>query len=276
MSKQKALGEDRDGALTECAHCDGFVCLNCGVERVHDVLGWCDACEGPQPDEASYEPVTPQGDETYDGPFPQGRLTSVVARIVAATGRSYSSVNWAINQQSGVRSRVGAGEHVIRRATWVAEYWLQQLDTSSATPLKQSRPVGADSWATNDWVVWEITVYDPEYRISEPYNTAGVGFLLAKESREVMVGFADVLGCVYEGCKDDGTVGSDDDPCYSWWFRVPQAEHAQRNAQRWPVVVEELRRKLDRMFADQHHWGVLVDGRRTRALVTGEQMAPLL
>ncbi|MGX1975808.1 hypothetical protein [Streptomyces kronopolitis] len=276
MSKQKARGEDRDGALTECAHCDGFVCLNCGVERVDDMLGWCDACARPQPDDAGYEPVTPQGDETYDGAFPQRQLTSAVARIAAATGRSYASVNRAINKQSGVRSRVGAEDHVIRRATWVAQYWLQRLNECSAGTPEQSRPTGADSWAAYDWVVWEIVVDDPERRISEPYNTAGLAFLLAKESREAMVGFAATLGCVYEGCKDDGTVGSDDDPCYSWWFRVPQAKHAQRSAQGWPVVVEELRRQLGRMFADQHGWSGWVDGRRTRALVTGKQMPPLL
>ncbi|WP_327700512.1 hypothetical protein OG530_40765 [Streptomyces decoyicus] len=207
-------------------------------------------------------------------PFLNG--TSAVARIAAATGRYYASVNRAINKQSGVRSRVGAEDHVIRRATWVAQYWLQQLNEGSVGALEQSRPTGADSWAAYDWVVWEIVVDDPERRISEPYNTAGLAFLLAKESREAMVGFAATLGCVYEGCKDDGTVGSDDDPCYSWWFRVPQAKHAQRSAQGWPVVVEELRRQLGRMFADQHSWAGWVDGRRTRALVTGKQMPPLL
>lgn len=132
ISKQKEYGDDGDGAITECARCDGFVCLNCGMRRVDDELGWCDTCDRVQPDDASYEPVTPQGNETYDGLFPQRRLTSAVARIVAATGRSYRSVNRIINQQSGVRSRVGAGEHVIRRAAWVAQYWMQQLDEFSA------------------------------------------------------------------------------------------------------------------------------------------------
>lgn len=71
-SKLKACGDDRDGALSECAHCDGFVCLNCGVKRVDDDFGWCDACDQLQPDDADYDPVTPQGDGTYGGLFPNG------------------------------------------------------------------------------------------------------------------------------------------------------------------------------------------------------------
>ncbi|MFI5799765.1 hypothetical protein [Streptomyces sp. NPDC051677] len=127
ISQEKALGYDNDGAMTQCAHCDGFVCLHCGVQPVHDMLVMCDACDRPQPDDPGYEPVTPLGDETYEGPLPQQRLTSAVARIVAHTGRSYATVNWVINRQSGVRSRSGATEHVIRRAAWVAGYWLREL-----------------------------------------------------------------------------------------------------------------------------------------------------
>ena len=138
ISQEKALGYDNDGAMTQCAHCDGFVCLQCGVQPVHDELVCCDACGRLQPDDSGYEPVTPLGDETYEGPAPQQRLTSAVARIVALTGRSYASVNWAINQQSGVRSRSGATEHVIRRAAWVARYWLRELDQASLG----NQPVG--------------------------------------------------------------------------------------------------------------------------------------
>ncbi|NEA60376.1 hypothetical protein G3I60_40995 [Streptomyces sp. SID13666] len=138
-----------------------------------------------------------------------------------------------------------------------------------------SRPVREDPWAGYAWVVWQIEVLDPECRISEPYASAGVAFLLAQESREVMVDFAGRLGCVYEGCKDDGGYGSDKDPCYSWWFRVPRAEHVRRAPQGWPVAVEEARLQLNRMFADTQHWLVTVDGRRTRALAAGEPVPPL-
>ncbi|MCX4516004.1 hypothetical protein OHA27_38550 [Streptomyces sp. NBC_01619] len=141
--------------------------------------------------------------------------------------------------------------------------------------MSQSSAVGSDAWTGYDWVVWRIGVDDPEHRISEPYNTAGIAFLLANDSREVMAAFAALLGCVYEGCKDDGTYGSEGDPCYSWWIRVPKAKHAQRCAQGWPVVVEELRQQLDRMFADGHHWHGHVDARRTRARLTGENVPPL-
>ncbi|MFE6633642.1 hypothetical protein ACFVFT_35550 [Streptomyces tendae] len=85
--------------------------------------------------------------------------------------------------------------------------------------LPVSNIVKADPWAGYEWVVWQVEVDDPEQRISEPYNTAGVAFLLAEDSRKEMVDFVARLGCVYEGCRDDGTSGSDDDPCYTWWFR---------------------------------------------------------
>lgn len=77
------------------------------------------------------------------------------------------------------------------------------------------------------------------------------------------------LGCVYEGCKDDGTFGSDDDPYYAWWVRVPAAEYARRSPRGWPVAVEELRAYLDREYADNHHWHVFVDERRTSAYGPG-------
>ncbi|MFF8983860.1 hypothetical protein ACF08E_10790 [Streptomyces globisporus] len=136
--------------------------------------------------------------------------------------------------------------------------------------------VRVDPWNVCDWVVWKLEVDDPEQRISEAYHEAGMGLLLAAESRETMVGFAARLGCVYEGCKDDGSYGSDNDPCYAWWIRVPQVAHAQRTARGWPLVVEECRQQLDRMFADGHHWHGWVDERRTRALSTGEMMPLLL
>ncbi|MGW1075911.1 hypothetical protein [Streptomyces sp. NPDC002537] len=87
---------------------------------------------------------------------------------------------------------------------------------------------GADLWSGFEWVVWQIVVDDPENRISAPYETEGIRFMLAERSRASMTELAARLGCVYEGCKDDGTFGSDDDPYYAWWVRVPAAEHARR------------------------------------------------
>lgn len=141
--------------------------------------------------------------------------------------------------------------------------------------MPRSRAVGGDSWAAFDWVVWQIEVLDPEFRISTPYDSAGMAFLLAEDSREVMVDFAARIGCVYEGCKDDGTWG-DNDPYYAWWIRVPQDLHTRRSPQGWPVAVEEIRQELDRTFADQHHWSCCVDERRTRVLPAEEQTPPLL
>ncbi|MFJ5920572.1 hypothetical protein ACIQFW_32935 [Streptomyces ardesiacus] len=135
--------------------------------------------------------------------------------------------------------------------------------------LPVSNIVKADPWAGYEWVVWQVEVDDPEQRISEPYNTAGVAFLLAEDSRKEMVDFAARLGCVYEGCRDDGTSGGDDDPCYTWWFRVPQTLHAQRSARGWPVVVEECRQRLNFLFADSYHWQGRVNGHWTRAFRDG-------
>lgn len=135
--------------------------------------------------------------------------------------------------------------------------------------------VALEQRAGDGWVVWRIRVDDPEQRISAPYESAGMGFLLAEESRAEMVEFAARLGCVYEGCRDDGSYGSDNDPCYTWWLRVPQAEHAQCAAQGWPQAVEECRQKLNDMFADTHYWEVMVDGPRTRALAAGKSMPAL-
>jgi hypothetical protein len=104
-----------------------------------------------------------------------------------------------------------------------------------------------------------------------------MGFLLAEDSREAMVDFAARLGCVYEGCKDDGSFGSDEDACYTWWIRVPQAEHAQRSPRGWPSAVEECRQKLERTFhMGWHHWHGFVDERRTRAVGSGERLPSLL
>ncbi|MFF1628865.1 hypothetical protein [Streptomyces sp. NPDC058272] len=139
----------------------------------------------------------------------------------------------------------------------------------------RSNTVDADRWSAYEWVVWQIEVLDPEQRISEPYFEEGLPFLLAKDSREVMVDFAERWGCIYEGCRDDGTFGSDDDPCYTWWFRVPQALHAQRTPRGWPLVMEECQLHLDRTFADHYHWEVAVDVRRTRALNDGKPLPPL-
>ncbi|MFF5976940.1 hypothetical protein ACFY7C_36095 [Streptomyces sp. NPDC012769] len=133
-----------------------------------------------------------------------------------------------------------------------------------------------DPWASYDWVVWWITVDDPEAMISESYHSGGIGFLLAQDSRKVMADLAVALGCVYEGCKDDGTFGSDNDACYTWWFKVPQAEHANRSPRGWPVVVEECRKHLERtLHLGFHHWHGFVDERRTRATVTGEHVPAL-
>jgi hypothetical protein len=145
---------------------------------------------------------------------------------------------------------------------------------SSRSSVTRKRP--EDSWAACDWVVWVIGVDDPEQRISEPYHSAGTAFLLAQESREMLVGLAARLGCVYDGCKDDGSYGSDNDPCYAWWIRVPQAEHVQRSPRGWPLAVEECRQQIDHRFADGHHWHGWVDERRTRALSTGKRVLPLL
>lgn len=142
--------------------------------------------------------------------------------------------------------------------------------------LPRSRAVRGDPWTDYDWVVWQIEVLDPEFRISEPYNSEGMAFSLAEDSREVLVDFAARIGCVYEGCKDDGTYGGDDDPCYAWWIRVPQDLHTQRSPKRWPVAVDEIRQELDRMFGDQHPWSCCVDERRTRLLPAEEQAPPPL
>ena len=137
--------------------------------------------------------------------------------------------------------------------------------------------VRTDPWASYDWVVWWLTVDDPEATISEPYHSAGTGFRLAQESREAMAGFTTTLGCVYEGCKDDGAFGSDNDACYTWWIKIQQAEHAHRSPRGWPVAVEECRKHLARTFhLGSHHWHGFVDGRRTRATVTGERVPALL
>ncbi|MFF9119063.1 hypothetical protein ACF09Y_26320 [Streptomyces massasporeus] len=139
----------------------------------------------------------------------------------------------------------------------------------------RSNTADPDRWSVYEWVVWQIEVDDPERRISEPYHSAGEPFLLAKNSREVMVDFAERLGCIYEGCRDDGVCGSDDDPCYTWWFRVPQSLHVQRNPRGWPLVMKECQLHLNRLFADHYHWQVFVDARRTQAIMEGNPLPPL-
>lgn len=141
----------------------------------------------------------------------------------------------------------------------------------------RSSVAGVDHWADFDWVVWQVEVLDPEQQISEAYDAAGMAFLLAEDSREKMAGFAAQLGCVYEGCKDDGSYGSDNEPCYTWWFRVPQTKHVQRSPKGWPVAVEELRQLLNRVIrADTQVWSGRVDGLRTRAFSRGESVPLLL
>ncbi|MFJ5222823.1 hypothetical protein [Streptomyces sp. NPDC088400] len=135
--------------------------------------------------------------------------------------------------------------------------------------------VRTDPWAAYEWVLWRIRVDDPEQRISEPYHSEGMAFQLPEDSRKVMVDFAGHLGCVYEGSRDDGTFGSDGDPYYLWWVRVPQALHTRRGARGWPLAVEECQQQLDRMFADQHAWEVVVDGPLTRAFHDGKPL-PLM
>ncbi|MFE4830690.1 hypothetical protein [Streptomyces sp. NPDC056672] len=136
--------------------------------------------------------------------------------------------------------------------------------------LPVSNPVRADSRAGYAWVVWQLEVIDPEHRISEPYASDNMPFLLAEYSRDAVADLAARRGLVYEGCWE-GSWGSDDDPCYRWWFRVPHIRHGQRSSRGWPVAVEECRQALDRLFCDNHHWYVKVDKDRTGALKAGEQ-----
>ncbi|MFI0162099.1 hypothetical protein ACH4OH_27140 [Streptomyces albidoflavus] len=122
------------------------------------------------------------------------------------------------------------------------------------------------------WVVWRLEVIDPEQRISDPYTSVGMGFLLDKYSREAIAGVAGSSAAVYEGSWE-GSYGSDNDACYRWWLRVPQACHVHRTAKGWPSAVEEYRQALDRFFCNQHHWFVMIDEGRTKALQAEERQS---
>lgn len=137
--------------------------------------------------------------------------------------------------------------------------------------LPVSGTAKVDAWTGYEWVIWQIEVIDPEYRISEPYVSENVPFLLDEYSREAVADLAVHWGCVYEGSWE-GAWGSDNDPCYRWWFRVPQARHSQRGPRGWPVAVEECQQALDRFFCDHHQWWGIVDRRRTEALRAGQHV----
>ncbi|MEU9984846.1 hypothetical protein [Streptomyces sp. NPDC050856] len=77
-----------------------------------------------------------------------------------------------------------------------------------------------------------------------------------------MTELAASLGCVYEDCCDDDTYGSDDDPYYAWWIRVPQAEH-RRGKDGILLVIHTLRQYLATLLPDQLPWHISPDRERT-------------
>ncbi|MEV6424681.1 hypothetical protein [Streptomyces sp. NPDC051662] len=144
--------------------------------------------------------------------------------------------------------------------------------------------VRTDPWAAYVWVLGRIRVDCPEQRISEPCHSEGMAFLLPEDGREVMVDFAGRPGdgrllwaawVRLRGLPDDGTCGSDGDPYYVWWVRVPQALHTRRGASGWPLAIAERQQQLGRMFAHQHAWEVRVDGPLAQALHDGKPLPPM-
>ncbi|MFZ4269182.1 hypothetical protein [Streptomyces arboris] len=126
VSQARAWGRDADSALSLCAACDGFVCLNCGKTEVHGELEICDRCEQREADD--YEAaIALWDDETDTGSDPRVQLSAVVTQIIAATRASYSFANARINRSIGVNTRVGADEQTIRRALWAARAWLHEV-----------------------------------------------------------------------------------------------------------------------------------------------------
>lgn len=129
ISKQRAWGYDNDGAMSDCAKCDGWVCIDCGQSQVDGELEMCANCTKQQ--------STRQPDPKWEhdawgedavGPSPQDLLTALVNDLVKATNSTFPQVNARINRTIGVASRVGADEQVIRRAVGAARTWLARLD----------------------------------------------------------------------------------------------------------------------------------------------------
>ncbi|RZE85456.1 hypothetical protein C0R04_30375 [Streptomyces albidoflavus] len=108
------------------------MCLACGKAEVDGIFDFCGRCAAFE-SEIDQEPDEVWDDEIDTGPAPRTRLTAMVNQLVAATGTTHRDVNARINRTIGVHTRVGADEHVIRRAAWAARDWLDQLLPSPQT-----------------------------------------------------------------------------------------------------------------------------------------------
>jgi hypothetical protein len=64
-------------------------------------------------------------------------------------------------------------------------------------------------WDKFEWVVWRISVDDPQRR-------AGAKPDLAERTKQPMTELAASLGCVYDGCCDDDS-SENGVPYYAWW-----------------------------------------------------------
>ncbi|MFH8371806.1 hypothetical protein [Streptomyces sp. NPDC018031] len=111
--------------------------------------------------------------------------------------------------------------------------------------------VQAKEWEDFDWAVWQVTVDDPENRLVSSREQHDQRPDLAEGTRQPMTELTASLGCVYEDCCDHDTYGTDDDPYYAWWIRVPQTEHNRRGKDGIPLVIHILRQYLATLLPDQ-------------------------
>ncbi|UKZ02832.1 hypothetical protein BOQ63_001480 (plasmid) [Streptomyces viridifaciens] len=132
---------DDDVCPFYCANCDSSVCYGCGKASVEYEDTLCRSCDSlPCDDNGRWDRAPGSWDDELDldtddvdhGPDPRGRLTRLVNEIAAATGDTHREVNARINREVGVRSRVGADEETVRRASAVASVWLAKLTTARA------------------------------------------------------------------------------------------------------------------------------------------------
>ncbi|MEU2184576.1 hypothetical protein [Streptomyces thermolilacinus] len=95
-------------------------------------------------------------------------------------------------------------------------------------------------------MVWKLEVQDPQHLADEDPD-------LDERTQETMTKLAASLGCVYELCVDYDSYDSGT-PYYARWVRLPAAEHAQRDKNGLPLVLDPIREYLDGQVPDGLEW----------------------
>jgi hypothetical protein len=146
ISEALATGREADSAAGRCARCGGYVCVACGRVPVQGSMQCCDRCVDTDDCFPGEEDVADGGHHgAVDVAGLRRTLNALVARIVAASGRSYPEVQAQINRWAGVHRRDQADAEQLQSSIGRAVAWLDGLQQPS--PAAAARPAPSASQA---------------------------------------------------------------------------------------------------------------------------------